>query len=119
MGQTFLPMLGVIAAIVTFFVGIFLVLTLISQIDIKKLRKDRSQVYTIKKVKLNKSLSKVDYTLVIEDDGHLIPVTCSGEVGKNICDLIELNGSDKKIAVKAEINREDLSLSGVKGYLIK
>lgn len=119
MDQTFLPMLGLLLAIVSFFVGIYLILSLIDQIDLSKLRKDRSQVYTIKKIKLDKSLSRIEYTLVIEDDGHLIPVTCSEEVGKKIYDLIELNGLDKKIAVKAEINLKDLSLNHVKGYLIK
>lgn len=119
MDQTFLPMLGLLLAIVSFFVGIYLILSMIDQIDLSKLRKDRSQVYTIKQIKLNKGLSRVEYTLVIEDDGHLIPVTCDEEIGKKIYDLIELNGADKKVAVKGEINRTDLSLKYVKGYLIK
>ncbi|WP_214771396.1 hypothetical protein [Exiguobacterium sp. s133] len=76
-------------------------------------------LYEVKQVDRTKGYDKITYTPVIIDEDSLVPVSCEESVGEKLFNLIELNKNDKKIFIKATINRESLSIQGVKGYLIK
>lgn len=76
-------------------------------------------LYEVKQVERTKGYDKITYTPVIIDEDSFVPVSCEESVGEKLFKLIELNQNDKKIFIKATINRESLSIQGVKGYLIK
>jgi len=78
-----------------------------------------SSLYEVKQVSRTERYEKTKYTPVILDEDSLVPVSCEEDVGEKLFKLIELNKKDKKIFIKATINRKSLSIQGVRGYLIK
>lgn len=58
-------------------------------------------------------------SLTLEESGMLIPVECDVDVYSRIRDLLDLNGRDREVFVKAKIDSKRLKLVSVKGYNVK
>lgn len=58
-------------------------------------------------------------TLTLEESGMLIPVECNVEVYARLRDLLDLNGPDREVYVKAKIDSKRLKVVSVKGYNVK
>lgn len=58
-------------------------------------------------------------TLTLEECGMLIPVECDVAVYDRLRDLLNLNGRDREVFVKAKIDSKRLKVVSVKGYNVK
>lgn len=83
-------------------------------LEIKKIF-SKSGLYDVSSVEF----SNKNYYVVIEEDGVKIPVKCPLDVYGTLKEMLKLNKNDIKIKIKAKIDRRNLSLNSVKGYLIK
>lgn len=83
-------------------------------LEIKKMV-NKADIYDVSCIKY----SRENCYVVIKEDGLNVPVKCSSDVYTTLKGMIELNNKDVEIKIKAKINRKDLSLSDVQGYLIK
>lgn len=63
--------------------------------------------------------SNCNFYVVINEDGIKVPVRCTSDVYATLEGMFNLNKEDVKIRIKAKIDRKDLSLDSVQGYLIK
>lgn len=58
-------------------------------------------------------------SLVIQEDGVKIPIDCPDRIALKLEDIINLNGKDVGVSIRAKINRKTLRLVSIKGYMVK